>query len=420
MQEVLHPGYVDKFKCIASDCEDPCCCGWRVTIDKESYERYQYMEQTEGGDLFRGKLTRDNIMPVEGSFAEVVLSENSCPFLTEKKLCRIQEAYGEDYLSVTCATFPRSFNRVNGKLELALNMSCPHAARLALSDTAPMRFSLAKLEVDPKIYKIPTLNSTDTGYPNRVHPYFDVVRSFIIALLQNRKYVFEDRLIILGRFCNDLDSMRDSPNSEVIRLVEEYTDRIDHFEFNSFIKTIPVQPAVLLKALINLIEFRLKTNATGKRFLECFDRFRQGINYTDEQPEESLAAAYTEVKSRCYDHFMNRHEHIFENYFVNYVFKTLFPFGQEKSIYKKDVFTVSRTAFTEFMLLAIQYAMIKNLAIGTAGYYKDQFGTPHVLKVIQSFAKNIDTDVPYLQTLLKFFKENNMLNFACAVMLVKS
>jgi lysine-N-methylase len=419
LKEVLQPDYVSKFACITSRCEDTCCRGWRVAIDQESYDKYINLMNT--GDLFNGKITRDDIMQVEGAFAEVVLSDNTCPFLTEKKLCSIQEMYGESYLSLTCAIFPRNYNMVNGKLELTLNMSCPHAARLALLEPTPMKFSLAEIKDDPRIGKIPALDLSDPEYPNSVYPYFEEVRSFIVTLIQNRNYCFEDRLVILGRFCNDLNIADNRSGSDaVIRLINSYTHLIDNHGFDKFISSIPDQPTALLKTLMILIEYRLKTGVTGKRFLECFNQFKQGLNYTNEISDEDLSDSYKEVKSSCYDNFIKQNEYIFENYFVNYVFKELFPFGESKTIYNKDIFTVPKTIFTEYMLMAVHYAMIKNLLVGIAGYYKDQFGMQHVINLIQSFAKNIDHDVPYLQRLLKFFDDNQMINFACTAMLIKN
>jgi hypothetical protein len=420
LKKVFQPDYVSKFRCIASDCEDTCCCGWRVALDKTTFEKYQELTRS-GADLFNGKITRDGIMPVEGDFAEVALHEgNVCPFLTDEKLCGIQNAYGEDYLSVTCGVFPRNYSLVNGKMELALHLSCPHAARLALLNPHPMRFFSVDLKENPWLGRIPALQGADAEYPNNLYPYFDEVRTFILTLLQNRKYCFEDRLMILGRFCNDLHLNHDRPKDEIIQLIGEYTHLIDAFGFSKFIGSIPEQPASLLNVLINLMEFRLKTGVKGQRFLECFEQFREGLHYTDATAPEELADSYTRVKSGHYDPFMQQYEYILENYFVNYVFKALFPFSQQVSIYQKDVFLVPRTIFTEYIILVLHYAMIKNLLIGTAGYYQEQFGTQQVLKLIQSFDKNIGRDVPYHQKLLKFFDDNHMINIACAAMLVKN
>lgn len=361
-------------------------------------------------------------MPVKGNYAEVVLTENTCPFLTDRKLCRIQEVCGESYLSVTCDNFPRNYNMVNGKLELSLYLSCPQAARLALLDPVPMRFSQEDIkDNEVRISRMSELNSVDSESPNEIYLYFERVREFILALLQNRKYIFEDRLIILGLFCKDLDAQLSHPDdSAIVQLINQYTQRIDNNGFTDLINNIPDKPTFLLKTIVALIEYRIKTDVSTQPFLECFEQFKQGLKYTDEMSDEALLHFYSKAKSDYYDDFMSQHEYIFENYFVNYVFKNLFPFGPQKSIYEKSIYLVSKNFFTEYMLLVIQFAMMKNLLIGMAGYYKDGFETEHIVRFIQLFVKNIDHDVPYLQKLLKFFEDNNSINFSCTAMLIKN
>jgi len=36
--------YYDKFECIRSDCEDSCCSGWQVAIDKNTYRKYKKLK----------------------------------------------------------------------------------------------------------------------------------------------------------------------------------------------------------------------------------------------------------------------------------------------------------------------------------------------------------------------------------------
>ncbi|QHI70992.1 flagellin lysine-N-methylase [Aminipila terrae] len=421
MREVLQAEYVSKFQCIASKCEDTCCCGWRVAIDEESYKKYQDLLHSGGGDMFNRTITREGIMPVEGNFAEVVmLPENTCPFLSEKKLCSIQEKYGESYISVTCSIFPRIYNVVNGKLELALDMACPHAARLALCDSVPMGFLTQNINVHSRIEKVPSVNLSDMNYPNGVYPYFEEVRTFIISLLQNRNYCFEDRLVILGRFCNDLNQLSGNSKIEVLQLINDYSHLINTKGFYKFISSIPRQPAALLKVITLLLEYQLKTGAAGNRFAECLEQFKKGLNYTNDISEEDVNISYTKVKNSYYTPYMKQHEYILENYFVNEVFKGLFPFGTQTSIFKKNIFPIEKTVLTEYMLLTTQFAIIRNLLVGIAGYYKEQFGINQVLELIQTFAKNIGHDIPYQQRLLQFFHENNMLNIPCAVMLIKN
>ncbi|GEM_PF-542630 len=421
MREVFQPEYVSKFNCITSECNDTCCCGWRVMVDEDSYMKYQELLNSESPNLFEGTITNECTIPVNGSSAEIImLPGNICPFLNKRKMCSIQEIYGESYISVTCSIFPRIYNLVNGQLELVLDMSCPHAANLALSNPSSMRFEVRHLSDIIRINKIPTLNLSDTAYPDSVYSYFGYVRTFILELLQNRNYCFENRLVILGRFCDDLNLSTNPSNEQVLELISEYRHFVDTDGFGSFIKSIPDQPAAFLKTLTNLIEYQIKTSDISKRFTDLFELFKKGLNYSVQNSDESLYATYSETKSKYYMPFMKEKDYIFENYYTNYVFKMLFPFGTQSSIFKNDVFFVNKNVFTEYVLMALHYAFIKNILVGIAGFYKEQFGMQEVLKLIQVFEKNIVHDVPYQQKLLRFFDENKMLNVAAVIMLIKS
>ena len=44
---ILQPQYVAKFQCIGPACEDSCCIGWRVQIDKDTYQNYRKCSDDE-------------------------------------------------------------------------------------------------------------------------------------------------------------------------------------------------------------------------------------------------------------------------------------------------------------------------------------------------------------------------------------
>lgn len=421
MVKVFQPSYVRKFTCIAAECDDSCCCGWRIPIDEKTYETYCHEMELDDGAIFTGRLTKAELSSVKGTYAEAKLSDGAaCSFLTDNKLCRIQLLYGESYLSNTCFTFPREYSLANGGVELVLAMSCPHAARLALADPEPMKFVFAETKVDPSVYSLPTMNTDGPDYPLGDTPYFFEIRQFVIRLLQNRQYAFEDRLIILGRFCNDLESLRATTGGSVAHLIEEYNALIDSFGLNYFIGTIPNQPALYLKVLIDLIDYKITTKVTSEGFILWVDRFKQGLSYESGLSSDCLSATFVDVKKTYYDNYMQQHEYIFENYFVNYIVKTHFPLGRQYRKYLVNILLVDKTVISEMMLLALQYAFLKNMLVGTAGYLKHQFEESYIIALIQTFAKNIDHDDDYLQKLLKFFSDNHMLNFTGMAMLIKN
>src|SRR5579862_1817025 len=129
--KLLHPGYFDAFHCIGSDCEDTCCIGWIVHVDKPTYDKYQQCSDPELGPSLRTLITINEKGSNDDDFAKIVFTAAGCAFLSGG-LCSIQERLGESYLSNMCATYPRVMNRAGDVLQRSLDLSCPEAARVAL------------------------------------------------------------------------------------------------------------------------------------------------------------------------------------------------------------------------------------------------------------------------------------------------
>ncbi len=135
------PSYFKKFRCIAGACPDSCCIGWEADLDSEIIEKYK----TIGGEL--GERIEKALAKDETDCDIFSLCQNGrCPFLNRKNLCDIQSAHGEEYLSKTCAMFPRFFDSFGNKTEMGLGFGCPEAARIMLEDDEP--FSLELLSDD--------------------------------------------------------------------------------------------------------------------------------------------------------------------------------------------------------------------------------------------------------------------------------
>jgi lysine-N-methylase len=139
-EKLLQPGYFDAFQCIGSACEDTCCVGWIVHVDKSTFDKYQKCSDPECGTSLRTLITINENSSNDDDYAKIAFNEPGCPFLSES-LCSIQQRLGEEYLSNMCATYPRVMNRVDEVLQRSLDLSCPEAARVALLDPKPMEFS---------------------------------------------------------------------------------------------------------------------------------------------------------------------------------------------------------------------------------------------------------------------------------------
>lgn len=127
--KITRPAYYDAFRCLASDCPDSCCKEWTVQVDAESAERYRALP----GDL--GDKLREVMTEEDGDIILKLTADQRCPMWREDGLCRIQAALGEDALCHTCQQFPRLRHDYGDFVELGLELSCPEAARLILTES---------------------------------------------------------------------------------------------------------------------------------------------------------------------------------------------------------------------------------------------------------------------------------------------
>ena len=193
----LKPKYLDDFQCDGSKCGALCCqTNWNIYIDAPTYEKYSALPQAQ-----------EILRHLRGSSDEkyfIAHEGKACPFLGEDNLCRIQKAHGENFLSQVCASYPRIITRFENFVELALSPTCPIAARLVLLQTEPLKFEL--LEASEKILRFGA-NNILQGIPNDFAPLIVEIQMAMVKLLQERRLTLDERLIVLGFFLDRIEEL---------------------------------------------------------------------------------------------------------------------------------------------------------------------------------------------------------------------
>ena len=129
----VEPAYFAGFRCIAAACRHNCCVGWEIDIDPAALARSQSCPGAFGERL-RRCIAEDG-----GTASFRLTAEERCPFLNAQNLCDVILTLGEAALCDICRLHPRFFNRLGNREEAGLGLACEEAARLILTQTAPMR-----------------------------------------------------------------------------------------------------------------------------------------------------------------------------------------------------------------------------------------------------------------------------------------
>lgn len=417
----LEPRHFAAFRCIGADCEDTCCDGWAVTIDKPTFEKYQQCPDPQWRASFQNLVAINSASPTDYDYARIQLRSTTCPFLSDG-LCSIHKNLGEEYLSVTCASFPRVWNIVDDVLEKSLDLGCPEAARRVLLDTESMTFEQGTSDgQDFSTARVSIVDSAAGERPGKPFRHFTVVRDFVLWLLQNRTFPLWKRLLLLGFFCDKLQEIAaGSDTGPIPDLVDAYRSAISGGLFEDTLQQLPANPVVRLESVLELIVARITSDFTNRRFLACYKQFMDGIGWGPNSTMEEIASRYQAAHAQQYAPFLSRHEYMLEHYLVNYVCRTLFPFGPQESTYRLRDQNIERSIHSEFVLMAVYFAIIETLLCGIAGFHKDAFGPAHVVEVIYTFTRTFEHSLAFPDRVIGALDEKGLNHIEGIAVLVKN
>ena len=378
VHKVRQPQYFDSFRCIGADCEDTCCAGWGIPVDQKTYEKYQNLAACRIADKPLSSLVEINpARSSAGDFAKIRLDGERCPAL-HKDLCAIQETLGESYLPDLCSKYPRVLNASGSVVERSLHLSCPEAARLVLNDPGAMVFRERTEDLPP--HHSGSLNSIADDADDRMYR----IRTLMFELIQQRTLPLWQRIISLG-FA--VDRLAGVGMADAVTVLEDYLNSLRQGSFDSIFKALKADPAVQLETVLDLVVSRIGTDYTSPRFLECYKDFMRGLAWTPESTMEELADRYHLSLQSVFLPFIRRHEHLLENYVINYIFRTGFPYRSRLPDKKFAIDSSTASMRHSLVLLAVHYAIIRTMLIGMAALHKDNLSTQHAVKLVQSYSK---------------------------------
>ena len=410
--KMIRPEYAAAFKCIGPACEDSCCTGWAVPIDRPAFERYQALPESPLRVLLDANMVRTPEDANPAHYAKMRMPPTMvCPILTEEKLCRIHAELGEEFLCQTCATYPRIHSSIDNLEETALSLSCPEAARVVLLDEELARRTMA---ADHAM----TWNENAEGAPIE---YFWPIRELTVALVLDRQYALWQRIFLLGTLCRRLDAVkRGELRRNMAEVLLDFSSAVAEGGLRAAMERIPADTVLQLDMVLQLAGLCRDRTMVSARFVECLERFKRGIGFGAGAAQtnatlEALAGCYGEAHRRWFAPFFAANPHILENYLVNAIFRRQFPFGTKDG----KVATEPETG-REFALLATQFALIQGLLIGVAGCRREAFCHADVIHTVQAASKHFEHHPQFLDRVHELLVANGRDNPHGLTMLVRN
>lgn len=390
LSSVVQPKYAGRFACIGAECEDNCCTGWTVSIDKKTFNTYRQSQNTALAERFDSKLSRTRALASDKQYARIDMLPQTaqCPFM-EEKLCSIQREMGEDKLSDTCATYPRSHLVMGDIQEQALTLSCPQAARLALLQDDALEFEESTVRVRTDVV------STVKAKHGLSLQTMGSVRVFCIGLLKNQELALWQRLAVLAMFCESLtQSIRNSRHADIPDLLEQMEQMVASGQVQAALDPLVPDPVTQANVFSQMWQLKIR-NLLSPVQEQVQKAIAQGLG-ADPVSHEVSSAQLVERYSQGVTHLpqaLVQAPKLLENYLVNEMFRETFPFGSDRP-------------YDHFMTLITRFGLLR-LMLAAQCSDTQQLPTPEQMaRTVQVFCRLYQHDTKFATSVNSALKKN--------------
>ena len=410
--KVRFPQYMKEFKCTGSECEDVCCRSWKVIVDKKTYNKYKEISEGE----IKEKLDK-NVMPLESGSNDTKYAEikndsttGSCAFLSDNRLCILQQHLGEEYLCDTCNIYPRVINKVDDLVEESGEMSCPEVARGALLNPEGIKFEETEIEAERSNILNKVVEQQCPASEQKPDKVFLTIRKFTLELVQRRSLRLADRLTVLGIFYEKVEKyLKENRIDEIPDLIAGCQDMLENETLKKSLTQLPYNVTLQMVVLKQLTDKSIVKGIISQRYVDCYNEFVKGVNFDKAPNLAEIAVRYKLAYRGYFEPFIKDNEYILENYVVNYIFQNMSSFGNADN----------ENIFSDYLMLIVSYATIKMHLIGIAGFHKG-INAHLVIKLIQSFGKTMEHDGDYRRDVLEILQKNGCTTMAHMALLIKN
>lgn len=402
-----YPMYFEDFKCIGGKCEDSCCIGWNIDIDKVTFKRYFKVQNPEMKRMFQKNVQNNERCSSEDiNYGIVKLKkDNRCPFLDEENYCVIHSNLGEDYLSNVCTCFPRVTNKIDESYEMSLDVACPEAARLILLKEEGIKFVNKQEEIGKHIISA-QINTNLKEVKNTPLKYFKEIRDFCIKIIQDRRFTISERLYSLGYFVEELEEEVEN-NNDIIKFIESYdvglfAKAYSDDDFNLLLGNSNMNYIIQIDLFRKMLKIlRVDKDVESFRFKECTSKMLNGYGFCEEENIQDKSEFYIKAFENYNEKYFNKYSYILENYLVNFIYNNMFPFNEVMSF------------FDSYMMLIIRFSFIRFYLVGLYLYNKEE-RDKNIVELIQVFSKTIEHHKSYLIDSLHYIKRKEFDNMEFA------
>jgi lysine-N-methylase len=299
--------------------------------------------------------------------------------------CLVQQHLGEGALSDTCFTYPRKTVQFGDRLEQSLTLSCPEAARLALTTGDAFDFVGADL----------TTRTSDTKVVAPVRGFalaaMEEVRYFSIQLCQTVALSNAERLMALGWLCRRLDEP--CAVQSVGAMIAEMTELVQSGGLRKIAASRTVSHDG--RAAVSFLLFRRNPNelvSSGQRHI--LESVRAGMGLADNEPLDPIVLSdRLQAGTAWLAQDGGVCEGVVGRYMLNELLLELFPWSKG-------------SAMLNYQQVVIRYCILRCMLSAVANEQRAPLELETIVHVVQVFCRLFQHSSAFSEQLDTVFAES--------------
>ncbi len=389
---IKYPSYINKFKCTGSACIDNCCQNWKIYIDKDTYKKYENIEDKKIKSFLIDNIVINNKSEDNFTYGTIKMKDK-CPFLNSQGLCSIQNIYGIQFLSSVCRNYPRIINKINDVYEISLDLSCIEAAGIVLLNNEKVilreRFEENNKYYEKSLQENIDLNNIDIGSN---YQYLNEIREKSIRIINREEKKLNDRLYTLGIFIQKSGNIICYEKDYASGLIKSYDETIYIYKKNDN-KFYYMMQLSFIKTIFKEIFWNI--GDMGKEFKTILFNVEQMYSFNIKNGIINHGEKYFEIYQKFQNKILHKYEYIFNNYISASMFSELFPLQQSDIMYDDYIILLFKMAFIKLCLFKIYMN-------------KGCINEADIVKVIQVTTKELGHRENVFKEILQFLKKNQL------------
>lgn len=354
---VLRPTFYKEFSCTGPACTDNCCHSWQIEIDKAHYLRYRGEKNPVFAALCAKTVHKKKKDASEPAYARLSLDEHGrCGFQDQDGGCILYRLLGPDAMSRTCTLYPRrKAEFIPDNWELSLSMSCEETVRLGVLDPFRVEFEETELVLseDDPLWMTQSAGIGKNGKCTEPPKYGQALRSACVRLMQCRRYTVAERILAITLMGKRADRLiLAGGESRVPMELEQFLYSMENGGFSGFFERLDYNKEAHQAAFQLPVGHLLggRQGTVRQVLLEWLTPYLEPDASGQLCAGPRAQAALLERVKQYGDPVLTAHPVWVENYFVNYLFSSLFPF-----LYRQSGLSFEQHG----LLLVEQYALLR-------------------------------------------------------------